>query len=67
MSKLSIKPKEFSKDNITKNIDLVIYSIAYEDDHPELVAARALDIPVISLTESHVLLMKNKKSIARRR
>jgi len=61
---LNIKPKEFSKNNITKNIDLVIYSIAYGDSHPELIAARELQIPTISLTESHALLMRHKKSIA---
>ncbi len=61
---LQISVNNFSADNITDNIDLVIYSVAYPEDHPELVVARNKNIPTITLTDGHALLMKNKKSIA---
>jgi len=56
--------EEFSSENITDDIDLLIYSTAYQPDHIEIVAARKKNIPVISLAEAHGLLMKQKMSIA---
>ncbi len=34
-------------ENITKDIDLLIYTAAIKDDNPELVRARELDIPMV--------------------
>jgi UDP-N-acetylmuramate--alanine ligase len=53
-----------SKDNI-KNPDLVIYTDAIAEDNEELIAARKLDIPVVTRGVFLGELMKNyKKSIA---
>ncbi len=35
------------KENITKDIDLVVYTAAIKQDNPELVRARELDIPTV--------------------
>lgn len=36
-----------SRDNINKDIDLVVYTAAIKDDNPELVRARELNIPCV--------------------
>ncbi|MGB0757616.1 MAG: UDP-N-acetylmuramate--L-alanine ligase [Patescibacteria group bacterium] len=61
---LPVTIKNFTANNITKNIDLVVYSTAYADDHVELKKARELGIPALSLPEMHKVLMEDKKSIA---
>ncbi len=35
-------------ENITADIDMVVYTEAMAEDHPEMVAARALDIPMMN-------------------
>lgn len=49
---LGIKPLLFSPDNITSDIDLVIHSAAYRDNHAEIKKARALGIPAMLYTEA---------------
>lgn len=50
---LGIKSRPFSKTNISKNIDLVIYSAAYKtDQHEELLKAQELGINIMSYPEA---------------
>ena len=50
---LKIKALPFSESNITKDIDLVVYSSAYKlDQNPDLVAARKLGVPCALYTEA---------------
>lgn len=53
LASLGLKALPFSEKNITADIQLVIHSAAYpRDTHPELVAAKALGIPILSYTEA---------------
>lgn len=45
-------------------IDLVIYTVAIPENHPELVEARAKNIPTISYPESLSIISKDKFTIA---
>lgn len=49
---------------LPEGIDLVIYTVAIPDDHPELLAARAKHIPAISYPESLAIISKDKFTIA---
>ncbi len=50
---LGITPKLFNTQNITKNIDLIIYSAAYNiETHEELIQAKKLGIPLMLYTEA---------------
>lgn len=64
LKNLNISVKNFSLENITLDIDLLVYSTAYEKNHPEIAAALKKNIPVISLPEAHGVLMKEKMSVA---
>ncbi len=46
------------------DVDLVIYTVAVPEDHPQLVYARAKGIPTISYPESLGLISKDKYTIA---
>jgi UDP-N-acetylmuramate--alanine ligase len=50
--------------NITKDIDLFLYTSALSADHPEFVKARRLKIPVLSYFEFLGFLSKQHKTIA---
>lgn len=53
LQKLNIMPKLFSKTNISNDIELVIYSSAYNrQEHVELLQATHLNIPVLLYTEA---------------
>src|SRR5574344_1908090 len=53
LSKLKIIPTVFSKDNITKDIQYVVYSSAYKiDKNPELIKAVELKIPCLLYSEA---------------
>lgn len=53
LAALDILPQLFDTSNITADIDLLIYSAAYKlDSHPELLAAKELNIPIILYTEA---------------
>lgn len=56
--------ESFDAKHITKDIDLVIYSIAYDDKNPEVQAAREQGIPMLSLAEALAWLFNNKTGIA---
>lgn len=53
-----------SKDNISKDIDLVIYSEAINKDNEELIRARELNIPTISYGEGLSYFFNNQLSVA---
>ncbi len=46
-------------ENITSDIDLLVYTAAVKDDHPELVKARELGIPTMSRARLLGQIMKN--------
>lgn len=50
-----------SKDNITEDIDLVVYTAAISEDNPELLRAKELDIPTITRAEFLGHIMKGHK------
>ena len=53
LESLKIKALPFSESNITKDIDLVVYSSAYKlDQNPDLVAAQKLGVPCALYTEA---------------
>lgn len=47
------------KENLTKDIDLVIYTAAIKSDNPELLAAHKLNIPMLTRAELLGQMMKN--------
>ncbi|MBP5447702.1 MAG: UDP-N-acetylmuramate--L-alanine ligase, partial [Treponema sp.] len=50
---LGIKALSFSKSNVTKDINLVVYSSAYKlDQNPDLIAAQKLGVPCALYTEA---------------
>ena len=53
LESLKIKALPFSESNITKDIDLVVYSSAYKlDKNPDLIAAQRLGVPCALYTEA---------------
>lgn len=51
-------------ENIPKDADLIVYTIAVKDDNPELAEARRLGVPVLSYPEMLGLVTKEKYTIA---
>jgi len=52
---------EYKRDNISKNIDMIIYSPAYNpDDNVELIQAKKLGISIYSYPEALGLISKRK-------
>lgn len=47
------------KENLTKDIDLVVYTAAIKSDNPELLAAHKLNIPMLTRAELLGQMMKN--------
>lgn len=45
--------------NITKNIDLIVYTAAISSDNPEFMAAKAMNLPMIDRAEMVGQVMKN--------
>ncbi len=62
LKKYKIKPKEFSEKNIKKNLDLVIYSSAYQENHLERKKAKKLKIPQKSFFEVLADIFNRKKN-----
>ncbi|MDD7416579.1 MAG: UDP-N-acetylmuramate--L-alanine ligase [Treponemataceae bacterium] len=53
LENLNIKPTLFSSDNVTQDIDIVIYSAAYKlDENVELIQATKLNIPCILYSDA---------------
>ena len=53
LEKLNIKPLEFSKSNITDDIQLVVYSSAYsKSSNPDLIEAENKKIPMMLYSEA---------------
>src|SRR3989338_3033768 len=61
--KNDIAIKIFSPDNLGKDIDLVIYSSAWPENHVERVRAKELNIPEMSYAEALGEYAKSKKTI----
>jgi len=60
LEKIGIKVyKGHSKDNITKDIELIVYTAAVKQDNPELEQARKYNIKIIDRAELLGLMMKN--------
>jgi len=60
LEKIGIKVyKGHSKENITKDIELVVYTAAVKQDNPELEQARKYNIKIIDRAELLGLMMKN--------
>lgn len=49
------------EENITSDIDLIVYTSAIKPDNPEIVAAKALNIPLLTRAELLGQMMKNYK------
>jgi UDP-N-acetylmuramate--alanine ligase len=58
-----IEPKLFSENNIQPELDMVIYSVAYNEAHPERKKARDLKIPELSYSKALALFAKSKENI----
>ena len=63
LAKNGIPVKLFSPDNITKDIDFIIYSSAWPADHAERARARELKIPEMSYAEALGEYAKGKTTI----
>lgn len=63
LKRLGIEVKLFSEANITSRIELVIYSSAYGEEHPERSKAKSLGIPELSYAEALSDFGRNKKNI----
>ena len=63
LTNIGIVPSSFSKDNIKGDIDCVIYSKAYKNDHPEIKKAREMNIPLMDYGEALAHLFNQKKGI----
>jgi UDP-N-acetylmuramate--alanine ligase len=64
LSDRQIPVKIFSENNIDQSIDLVIYSGAYKQTHPELQQATTLNIPTITQAEALAQLTIGYQTIA---
>ncbi|KKS57997.1 MAG: UDP-N-acetylmuramate-L-alanine ligase [Parcubacteria group bacterium GW2011_GWA2_42_35] len=64
LKKLGLKVEEFNVKNISKNLDLVIYSTAYQPSHPEIKKAGKLKIPLMSYSQALGFLFNQKIGIA---
>ncbi len=63
LKNVGIHVKEFSRENIGGNIDLLVYSSAYPPSHPEREEARTRSIPELSYAEALEKYGENKKVI----
>lgn len=64
LKKLGIKINPFSEKNINKEIDLVVYSSAYNENHPEIRKAKKMGIPAISYGRALSSIFNSAKGIA---
>ncbi len=64
LEKSNITCKFFSEEHITSDIDLVIYSTAYDTSHPEIQKAKKLHIPTITYPQGLGMLFEDGKGIA---
>src|SRR3989344_1423447 len=63
LERLNVKPLNFDADNITSDIDLIIYSSAYGEDNTERKKATELDITQMSYAEALAEVFNQKKGI----
>lgn len=63
LKRLAIKPSNFVANNITHSLDLVIYSSAYSESHPERARAAKLNIPQLSYGETLAEIFNQKRGI----
>lgn len=64
LKRLKIKVKSFSAKNISDDLDFVVYSGAYLENHPERKKAAELKIPQISYGEALALFFNQERGIA---
>lgn len=64
LKRLKIKVKPFSAKNISDELDFVVYSGAYPENHPERKKAAELKIPQLSYGETLALFFNQKQGIA---
>jgi len=60
---LGIIPLLFNEDNVKNDLDLVIYSRAYKQNHPEIQKAASLNISLMDYGEALACLFNRKKGI----
>ncbi|OGZ30113.1 MAG: hypothetical protein A2931_03055 [Candidatus Niyogibacteria bacterium RIFCSPLOWO2_01_FULL_45_48] len=63
LERLNVKPLNFDADNITSDIDLIIYSSAYGEDNTERKKATELNITQMSYAEALAEVFNQKKGI----
>jgi|SRR3989344_2875005 len=63
LKRLGIKPLNFSPQNITPEMNFVIYSSAYPENHPERAEAQKLGISQLSYAEALASVFNGKKGI----
>jgi UDP-N-acetylmuramate--alanine ligase len=63
LRRLNIRPLFFDAANISKNTDLVVYSSAYGEDHPERKEAAKLGVSQLSYAEVLAAIFNLKKGI----
>lgn len=63
LERLGVKPLNFSADNISSDLNLVIYSSAYNEEHPERKRAGELNLPQKSYAEALSDIFNQKKGI----
>ena len=63
LKEADIRAEIFSEANITASLDLVVYSSAYTESHPERKKARAFGIAEISYAEALEAYARDKKTI----
>lgn len=61
LSALGITSLPFNANNVKENLDLVVYSRAYTESHPEIKKARKLNIPIMDYGEALAFLFNRKK------
>lgn len=64
LKRLKVKVKPFSAKNISAELDFVVYSGAYLENHPERKKAAELKIPQLSYGETLALFFNQKQGIA---
>lgn len=63
LRKENIEIRNFDEDNITPELDLIIYSSAYDENHPERKRARQLEIAELSYAAALARYAENTKVI----
>ena len=63
LARENIEIRNFDENNITPELDLIIYSSAYDENHPERKRARQLEVAELSYAEALARYAENIKVI----